>query len=168
MTYPTPAGSPRSGELSGSDPIPPPDPFFPPGFAHSAEPSEDHNPRIQGPMSKTLADGVPNFTHPPYQATTEDGRWEPCAKVDKPARSCLVKTTRPCTLPEPAGSFVCRRSRGKVTSHAWPQFFDPNSSDYFLLLAAQVQVNTFVRLNVKRLTIFLIVNFHISPALSMM
>lgn len=63
----------------------PPDPFFPPVFAHSAEPSEDHNPRIQGPMSKTLADGVPNFIHPPCQATAEDWRWEHCAKVNKPA-----------------------------------------------------------------------------------
>ena len=43
-------------ESSESDP-------FPPGFAYSAEASEDHNPRIQGPMSKTLADGVPDFIH---------------------------------------------------------------------------------------------------------
>ena len=64
-------------ESSESDP-------FPPGFAHSAEASEDHNPRIQGPMSKTLADGVPDFIHPPYQATAEDGRWGHCAKAEKP------------------------------------------------------------------------------------
>ena len=58
----------KMGEPSGSYP------FLPPGFAYSAEPSEGHNPRIQGPMSKTLADGVPNFTHPPYQTTVEEGR----------------------------------------------------------------------------------------------